>query len=244
MRGRPRGGSGPAAFACQTSTSAPRIGRPSSSSTRPVTMMRSPSGSPSCCRVRSLSSSPTRPSPKTGPVELVQLLRQRDERPVRARASASSGSRGSRAGPRGRTRDRPAGRPASLVGHCHALALRLERAQRRELVVASAARSRAGRRRRAAPSPSRRATSSTSTPRMHGDERQLAVARLEDAEVGDDDADVVADARREVELLDERARRVAEHHEDFSHRRRDLGRAAAARQAHLRLRRSRRSRCC
>ena len=71
---------------------------------------------------------------------------------------------------------------------------------------------------------------------MHRGQRQLAVARLEDAEVGDDDADVVADARREVELLDEGALRVAEHHEHILDRCGDLGRTTAAGQAHLRLR--------
>ena len=52
--------------------------------------------------------------------------------------------------------------------------------------------------------------------RVDGDERQLAVARLEHAEVGDDDAHPLAEARREVEPLDERARVLAQHHEDVA----------------------------
>src|SRR5919204_6306749 len=48
-------------------------------------------------------------------------------------------------------------------------------------------------------------------------QRELATvfsstAGLEDAEVGDDDGDVVAAARTEVEPLDERARALAQHH--------------------------------
>ena len=43
------------------------------------------------------------------------------------------------------------------------------------------------------------------------------------------------DRRAEVELLDERARRLLEDHERLLARRRDLGRAAAARQPHLRV---------
>ena len=58
----------PPAFACQTSTSVFRTGRPSPSSTRPCTMIRWPWGSSACWRVRSWSSSPTRPSPSSGPV--------------------------------------------------------------------------------------------------------------------------------------------------------------------------------
>ena len=42
--------------------------RPSPSSTRPCTMIRWPCGSSACWRVRSWSSSPTRPSPSSGPV--------------------------------------------------------------------------------------------------------------------------------------------------------------------------------
>ena len=45
-----------------------RTGRPFSSSTRPETTMRSPIGSPSCWRVRSLSSGLTSSWPKSGPV--------------------------------------------------------------------------------------------------------------------------------------------------------------------------------
>src|SRR5581483_12066217 len=44
---------------------------------------------------------------------------------------------------------------------------------------------------------------------------------------------VVAAARREVEPLDERARRLAQHDEHVTYRRGDLRRAAAARQANL-----------
>ena len=42
---------------------------------------------------------------------------------------------------------------------------------------------------------------------MDGYERELAVPRLEHAEVGDDDVDAVAGRRPEVERLDERAGR-------------------------------------
>ena len=44
---------------CQISTRVSGTGRASSSSTWPCTMMRSPSGSPACCRVRSASSGRT-----------------------------------------------------------------------------------------------------------------------------------------------------------------------------------------
>ena len=51
----------------------PWTGRPSPSSSRPVTTIRSPSGSPACCRVRSWSCSATRPSPSNGPVTSVRV---------------------------------------------------------------------------------------------------------------------------------------------------------------------------
>ena len=57
----------PAAFACQISTSVLRTGRPSESVTRPLTTIRSPSGWPACCRVRSASSGWTAMRPNAGP---------------------------------------------------------------------------------------------------------------------------------------------------------------------------------
>jgi protocatechuate 3,4-dioxygenase beta subunit len=57
-----------AAFACQISISVLGMGRPSSSTTMPVTMMRSPSGSPLCWRVRSVSFAVTGSCPYIGPV--------------------------------------------------------------------------------------------------------------------------------------------------------------------------------
>ena len=55
MRGRRRGGSGRRRWPARSRRAVRRTGLPSPSSTRPVTMMRSPSGSPSCWRVRSAS---------------------------------------------------------------------------------------------------------------------------------------------------------------------------------------------
>ena len=72
--------------------------------------------------------------------------------------------------------------------------------------------------------------------RMHVREHELAVvaARLQQAEVGDDDGDAAAGGRAEVELLHERPRRLAQHHEHLPRGGRDLGRAAGAGQPHLR----------
>ncbi len=117
-----------------------------------------------------------------GAVERVELLGQRDERPLRRAQSASSGSRGSRAGRPGRSPGRP-GRTIAVVGHAAS-----ERTQRRQLVrrrrprdahVVGDAQRPAGR---------RHAPRRPSTPGCTRRERELAVARLEHAEVGDDDA--------------------------------------------------------
>ena len=105
------------------------IGRPSSSSTRPrdddplaerLAVVLPASGRR---RARSIAS-----SPKTGPVERVELLRQRDERPLRRAQPRRAVARGSRPGPRGRSSGRRAARSRVVVGHA---VLRLERAQRR-----------------------------------------------------------------------------------------------------------------
>ncbi len=65
----------PAALACQISSSVSGTGRPSLSSTRPVTMIRSPSGCPACWVVRSASAGATRPAPSSGPVISVSRCR-------------------------------------------------------------------------------------------------------------------------------------------------------------------------
>ncbi|CAM5723018.1 hypothetical protein SFUMM280S_00266 [Streptomyces fumanus] len=53
-------------LACQISTNWPRTGRPARSRSRPETVIRSPIGSPACCRVRSLSTAVRSRSPKAG----------------------------------------------------------------------------------------------------------------------------------------------------------------------------------
>src|SRR5439155_24819051 len=83
----------PAAFACHSSTSVPASGRPSVSTTRPCTTMRSPRGSPGWWAVRSASAGETVPPPNTGPVT-----------PVRPRGSGTNARCGAR-----RAGDREAG---------------------------------------------------------------------------------------------------------------------------------------
>ena len=58
----------PDALACQISIRVSGTGRRSLSSTWPLRMIRSPSGSPAWWVVRSASASATRPSPSSGPV--------------------------------------------------------------------------------------------------------------------------------------------------------------------------------
>ena len=57
-------------------------------------MIRSPSGSPSCCRVRSWSSSPTASSPNTGPVSSDSVCGSEHERPLRRAQAGRAGSPG------------------------------------------------------------------------------------------------------------------------------------------------------
>ena len=64
-------GLGPPAFVCQISISVSGTGRPSESSTRPVTMIRCPCGSPSYWVVRSASVGMISSSPSSGPVTSV-----------------------------------------------------------------------------------------------------------------------------------------------------------------------------
>ena len=75
--------------------------RPSSSLTRPWTMIRWPSGSPSCWRVRSWSSAPSAVLAEHRRGQLGQPLRERDQRLLRVPQRASTCSPGSRAGMRG-----------------------------------------------------------------------------------------------------------------------------------------------
>ena len=149
-----------------------------------------------------------------------------------ARASASSGSRDSRPEPRGR-RSGSSGRTigVSSVGHQLPFVSRLRSASSSPRVGGSVSRRR---RRRAAPSRSPRAPrrprrrdarrrASSSPSRGSRMPRSVTTTRTRSPT-----------ARREVELLDERARRLPQHHEDVAHAGRDLGRAAAAGQPHLR----------
>src|SRR5579862_6746366 len=77
----------PAALHCQSSTRVPGTGRPSSSSTRPATMMRSPSGGPPWPRVKSATSGPAQRSAKTGPVISVSVCSIRTGRRLGARVT-------------------------------------------------------------------------------------------------------------------------------------------------------------
>ena len=85
-----------------------RAGRPASS-TRPCTMIRSPSGSPSCWRVRSWSSAPTRRVPQRRAGQLRAHARELD----RARAAGRAG---------GWTCSRGRAAPSRLQHHGQALA--------------------------------------------------------------------------------------------------------------------------
>ena len=108
--------------------------------TRPVTMIRSPSGSPACCRVRSWSSSPTAPVAEHGAGRARGTPRGARRAAGPARASASSGSRGSRPGPPARSSGRRAGRRVSSSLVASAASLRSQCAQRGRARRRSAAR--------------------------------------------------------------------------------------------------------
>ncbi len=127
----------PAALACQISISVSGTGRPPLSSTRPVTMIRSPSGSPACWVVRSASAGVDPLRPEQRPGDLGQPVRQQHQRLPRRAAARWTGSPAKSSGgctPPGRSYDGRAS-PAADAAVSRACSSRLACLRCRQLAL-------------------------------------------------------------------------------------------------------------